>query len=74
MDWWKEGRYGDGISMLENDGLEKSEARILNISVKEDGAVIFTEECDLYYSSEYTKGEAICLLQEAIEFIRSSGP
>lgn len=74
MNWWKESPCGDGISMLEKRDPEKALASILNISVRDDGAVIFMEECDRYYASEYTKGEAICLLQEAIIFIRSTNP
>jgi hypothetical protein len=35
----------------------------------EDGKFVFTEECDGYFSEEYTKEQAIELLKEAMAWI-----
>jgi hypothetical protein len=44
--------------------------RILSIS-KESGNIIIREQCDGYFYEEYSKQEAIELLQEAIDWIKT---
>ncbi len=43
--------------------------RVFSIS-RIDDVIVFTEECDGYFSGEYTKEEAIEVLQEAIAWIK----
>ncbi len=56
-----EGGYGpEGITL---------EDQVFSIS-KRDGLIAFFEECDGYFSVEYTKEEAVEMLQEAIAWIK----
>lgn len=44
--------------------------RIMDIIIDErKNKVVFQENCDLYFTEEHTKEEAIQILQEAIKFI-----
>lgn len=71
MNWWRQERGFNNISLLYHTADGKKVAGIINIAVDSDGSVNMTEECDMYYSATYTSNEAICALQEAIDFIRS---
>lgn len=47
----------------------KRDGRIFYIQHKDDGSVEIGESCDLYFTMNFTKDEAIAALQECIDFI-----
>ena len=70
MDHWIEGKsekgYGEkGIILKEGD------RSILSVVKKENG-IQFMEECDGYFSYTYTKEEALKLVDELLEFIKTA--
>lgn len=70
MNHWIEGKsekgYGEkGIILKEGDG------SILSVVKKENG-IQFMEECDGYFSHTYTKEEALKLVDELLEFIKTA--
>ena len=72
MKYWKIGRIENGYG--DEDGLiligDDHEDRIISISKNEAMNIVFTEECDGYFSVELTREGAIEALKEAIEWIR----
>ena len=64
MDFWKiDKRYGK-----ENLITIKKEDRILTVA-KENNKIIFTEQCDDYYSQEFTKEDSLKLIKELENWI-----
>ena len=60
--------FSEGTTEHVIDGLTL--AGVFCISILDDGKVEFIDDCDGYFTKEFDKGEAIELLQEAIEWIK----
>ena len=71
MTKWTEGStengYGKKGIILEDGDID----RVISLC-KEDGKIVFREECDGYFSVEMTKEEAIIALEEAIQWVSAS--
>ena len=66
MNFWKiDKRYGK-----ENSITIKSEDRILTVT-KENNKIIFAEQCDDYYSQEFTKEDSLKLIKELENWINN---
>lgn len=61
--------YGDEITLKDIHNFGSYPEQIIEIKKLRDGKVRFQEQCDSYYSEEYTKQDAILLLKEAIAFL-----
>lgn len=68
MKYFKEGKnetgYGDEAIRLEHN--------IFSVSVTNENKVKIMEECDGYYGKEFTKEDAIAMLEEAIGWIKAN--
>lgn len=68
MKYFSTGRTGNGYG---NYGITLDD-KVFSIS-KSGNNIVFREECDGYFFVQYSKSEAIELLQEAIDWIESDG-
>lgn len=68
MKYFKES-YRDKIRLEYT--IERQDAdRILSIKYTDNKQIRIREECDQYFTEEYTPWEAVALLEEAIEWIK----
>jgi len=44
---------------------------VLNVCAMSDGSIVVSEGCDDYYSSKYSKDEAIAMFEEIISAIKN---
>ena len=69
MKYWKISKnsngYGDTAIVL------KCGDRVLSVTHEKDGNIMFMEECDGYFSVNYTKEESIELINELLEYIKN---
>jgi hypothetical protein len=74
MKYWKKGNnsngYGEEAIILKCD--DDYEDRVLSVTHKKDGKVMFMEECDGHFSVSFTKQEAVEMVNELLNFIKNS--
>lgn len=68
MKHWSIGRTENGNGEIGIILTNKDDDRVLSIR-KEGENIVFTEECDGFFSIEMAKHDAIIALREAIDFI-----
>ena len=69
MKHWKTGKTNEGCGV--KGLLLKAKPRILSVAKTKEG-IVFREECDGYFSHIYTKEEALELLTEIQDWIKST--